>query len=182
MATLGANAQVTTPRMQLLPSGFVGPDSINHYIVIKAAKKSKADLYKKTLTYLNSVYDNPGAVMRLVDGESITIKAETKAILGKHDFAVYNTSYNVLIEFKDGLIKFQPNIETLKEYITNSTPPKTYYVSSEDSPVTNDLNVIWVIDKKKNIRVLFHKEMKESADKWVNNYIASIVSKVNDTW
>jgi hypothetical protein len=127
-------------------------------------------------------YDNPGAVMRLVDGESITIKAETKAILGKHDFAVYNTSYNVLIEFKDGLIKFQPKIEILSEYITDSTPPKDYYVSSEDSPVTNDLNVIWVVDKKKNIGVLFHKEMKDSADQWVNNYIAGIVGKLNETW
>jgi hypothetical protein len=181
LATLGAIAQVTIPRMQLLPSGFVGPDTTKNYLVIEMPKVSKVDLYKRTLTYINNLYNNPQAVVNAVDGESITVNASTEALRGFNESYKYPMRYNVVIEFREGKIKFSPQVTELSEVWVAGEAPHKIYISSENSQSKVELSCVWLI-RKSGERVLLKPELKASLDSWVNNYIAGIVSKVNDTW
>jgi len=175
-----AAAQAPVTKMDLRPSGFFGPDSISRYVIINMPKVNKADLYKKTLTYVNSLYQDPQAVVTAVPGESITINAQTDNIKGKAENAYYPTKYNIIIEFKDGKIKFQPTIISMVEHwraIERSTP---FYVSNKQSTDPYEVNAVWIV--RDNGPLLFHKEVKLSLDEWINGYIAGIASKVNDAW
>jgi hypothetical protein len=174
-------AQQATPRMELKTSGFVGPDSTKNYVVIDAPKIAKADLYKKTLTYINSLYNDPQKVVNAVEGESITINASTDAITGSNPSYKYPMSYNIVIEFRDGKIKFAPRVLEFVEVWSANKAPYKYYVSGKDSPTAGEVNCIWIYGKD-DTRILFKPALKKSFDQWANNYIAGIVSKFNDTW
>jgi acyl-CoA synthetase (AMP-forming)/AMP-acid ligase II len=105
-------------KMELKYTGFIGLDTTKHYVIIEAPKYSKADLYKRTLTYLNSLYPNPQRVISVVNGESITINANTDAIKAATKPVFYPMSYTITMEFKDGKIKFQPSINNMREHGT----------------------------------------------------------------
>ncbi len=108
-----AFAQRPKPMMLLNQHGFVGPDSISTYVVIEVPKLPKAEFYKKTLTYLNSIYKNPSRVITTVENESIIVNGFTEEIKGPISFYEYPTNYNIKIQFKDGKLRFEPKIVDL---------------------------------------------------------------------
>jgi hypothetical protein len=177
----GSIAQQPAPTMELRENGFSGADSTKNYVVIEVPKVSKADLYKKTLTFINGLYNDPQHVVTTVDGESLTVNAKTDAIHGVNPSYKYPTSYSIVIEFKEGKIKFAPKILEFSEIWAANRPPSKYYVSGKDSPTPSEVNCIWIFDKNDK-RILFNPELKVSFDRWVNNCIAGIQTKVNDTW
>jgi hypothetical protein len=61
---------------KLTPAGFVSAaDTTTTFVVIDAAGATQAQLYKKALLYLSSLYVSPKDVLSTVDNESITVNA-----------------------------------------------------------------------------------------------------------
>lgn len=182
LSVAAAHAQVLVPEVSLKPIGLVGPDSTKNYVVILVPKATKADLYKKTLTYLNSIYKNPAKVISSVDGESITVNGYTDEIKGSFHLYTYSMHYNINLQFKDGKIKLQPNITDLIEDKHDSKPDLKYYINSYDSPDRAEVNCIYLKQVGSGKVVLFNQALKSSIDIWANNYVAGIVKSFNDNW
>lgn len=116
-----------------------------------------------------------------VDGESITINANIDAIHGSNLSSKYPMSYNIVIEFKDGKIKFAPVVLEFSENWSQYRPLDRFYVSNLNSPNKNVILCVWYTSKNGRSMIL-NPELKQSFDQWANSYIAGIVSKVNDNW
>lgn len=150
-----ANAQFL-----LTPTGFVdkaNPDK--DYVVLNVDGKTKAELYKNTLVYLNSIYSNPKEAISTVDGESITVSAIDESALA----AVYN-KYTFSFEFKDGKIKVNRPAYAL--YFTPNGVMKEY-------------------DVYNNKGKLRREKDKENLETFYNGYVTLIktnAEKKNDNW
>jgi hypothetical protein len=175
-------AQSSVPKMELKRTGFVGPDSTKNYIVLDMPKMTKADLYKKTLTYLNGIYNNPGKVISSVDGESITVNGFTDEVKGALQWYKYPMSYNINLQFKNGKIRIAPSITNLKEIWSDDEPPRQFYISNTDSPNSIEINCVWMKSKKDDSYFLLNQKLKLSIDKWINQYVAGISNGLSESW
>lgn len=170
-------------RIELKHNGFYSSiDSTKSYVVIEVPKLKQTEIYKKTLTYLNSIYKNPASVISTVEGESITINGMTEAIKGDLNWYRYPFSYNIVIQFKDGKLRFEPRYIKLLEYWAESKPPRTIYLSNTDSPNQVEINCIFMKNKDNPSYWLFKTDIKESIDKWANNYLQEISKNLADNW
>lgn len=173
-------AQVVPQRMQLRPSGFVGPDSVSHYVIVNVPGVKQYDLYKRASAFINTLYLNPQAVIAKVDGESIVINAINNNIKGKSEGVTYEVAYNIAIDFKDGRFKFTPKILSLIEHRQFIDRTEKYYVSNKESSDPRELNAIWIVRDKGPL--LFMPELKQNLDAWINSYVAGMVNKTADNW
>ena len=140
-------------------------------------KSTKADLYKKTLTYINSLYQSPQNVVAAVPDESITVNANTESLKGWIGIYKYPLTYNIVLEFKDGKIKFEPKVIELYEVSKIDGEKKPYYIESDGK----NRKCVW-LRQANGQYIIYGKELKRSLDQWVNDYIAGISQKVNDNW
>jgi len=175
-------AQSTIPKFELKPNGLVGPDSTKNYIVLEAPKISKLDLYKKTLTYLNSIYNNPSKVITSVEGESIIVNGFTEAVRGPIGFYKYPMSYNINIQFKDGRMKIEPYIVSLAEVWSKNEPERKIYINASDSPERAEINCIFMISNKTGKSFVFNEKLKAGIESWINAYVAGIAKSYSDNW
>lgn len=169
-------------RVELKPYGFANAsDSTKSFVVVEVPNLKQADIYKKALTYLNSLYQNPSKVISVVDGESITVNGSTDQIKGSLSWYKYPFSYNIVLQFKDGKIRYEPKFVSLEEIWSNTKPPRKFYVASTDSKNKAELDCIY-IERDNGSYILFKKELKESLENWANKYIQGIASKVAENW
>lgn len=167
-ATSSMMAQVVQ-RFDLKHTGFVdAKDSTKNYVVLEYPKMSKVDLYKKTLTYLNSLYKVPGAVISIVDGESITVNGHSDQPNVDNGVFKYPFDYNIVFQFKDGKIRVQPRIIKIEELFNGGLTP--FYVSSTDSPQETEVKCIYMKNKNGKGYWLFQDKIKETFKVWANTY------------
>lgn len=141
--TTAATFAQSIPKMELKPNGFVSAaDSTKNYVVLEVPKMKQAKLYKKTLTYLNGLYKNPSQVISAVDGESITVNGYDDGISTIKGLNRYPLSYNVVLQFKDGKIRYQPSATKI-EYLLNDKPFSQIYVSNTERPEGISALAIW---------------------------------------
>lgn len=179
--TTAANFAQSIPKMELKPNGFVSAaDSTKNYVVLEVPKVKQAELYKKTLTYLNGFYKNPSQVISAVDGESITVNGITNEIKGSIEWYKYPMEYNIMIQFKDGKMKVSPKIISLNEIWSESKPARKIYLKNTDSPKHVEISCIYMQHKVGYF--LFLKELKESLDSWANGYTSGITKNLSDNW
>jgi hypothetical protein len=177
-----ANAQVKTPQMQLSRIGFVGADTTKNYVVLEVPNMSKGDLYTKAMAYLTTQYKNPALAVRPVGSESIVVNAMDNQISLDGNLYKYPFNYNVVLQFKDGKIKFEPKIFDIKEVFTVDGSAKVYYLSSTDSPNPHEINSIWTKSNKDSSYFLLNKDLKNALDQWLNKYIENLSAGIKQDW
>lgn len=179
----GVFAQDSIPKIVLIQSGFVNEiDSTKNYIVVDFPDKTKTELYKSTLIYLNKIYRSPKSVLTTVENESIVINGFTESIRDALYWIVIQMEYNINIQFKDGKLKFEPIITELREVVSSDKKNKIY-IANTDSPEVSEINTIWMASRKNEGYFLFNEELKLNIDKWMNNYVSSLVVELNkDDW
>lgn len=177
---LSVNLKAQT--ITLTANGFVdASDSTKNYIVLDQKKTSKMDLYKKTLTYLNGIYKNPAAVISSVDGESITVNARGEFQTTEKLFN-YPFSYTLLIQFKDGKMKFQPELNNINEIYIVSDKLKKVYLRNTDSPDIHEINAIFFKSKKDGLYYPLKDEIIVKLNSWANSSLENIKTALNDKW
>lgn len=120
-------AGIANAQFELTPKGFI--DKANpekDYLVLSFEGKSKADLYKSTLAYLNTLYSNPNETISKIDGENITVTA-----LDDNTISTVNNRYTFAFEFKDGKIKVTPS--SYLSYYSTASGRQTDYEIYNDS-------------------------------------------------
>jgi hypothetical protein len=181
LASLNLKAQDSIPKMELRHNGFVGIgiDSTKTFVVLEFPKKSKNDLYKNCLTYLNGIYRNPDRVLSVVENESITINGLTESIKSELYWYKYPMYYNIKILFKENKLRFESTITDLTE-IWSENKERKVYVANTDSPNSVEVNCIWMSNKNENGYFLFKEDLKKSIDNWINGYIKSLVNGIKE--
>ena len=180
-ATTSIMAQIAN-RIDLKHNGFVdAKDSTKNYIVLDYPKMSKVDLYKKTLTYLNSLYQNPAAVISAVDGESITVNGMADNFKTKLYWWKYDYRYNITFQFKDGKIRFAPRFVSLMED-PDPSPKREIYLANTDTGKEGEIDCIFMLSKKEPKYFVFKDDLKSNLDKWANDYLVGIEAAINDKW
>lgn len=184
--TTAATFAQSIPKMELRPNGFVSAaDSTKNYVVLEVPKMKQAELYKKTLTYLNGLYKNPSQVISAVDGESITVNGYTDAITTTKGLYKYPLKYNLILKFKDGKIRFETRISELEERFNNENSGHPFYVANTDSPQKVEVRAIYMKSTKNTGYYLINDELKFKLDYWVNNYLNNTIGSLtsnNDNW
>jgi len=175
-------AQGGIAKMYLKASGFTGVDSTKSYVVLEYDKIMKGDLYKKSLTYLNGIYKTPSKVISVVEGESITVNGFDDHLSQAGNLYKFPFSYNIVLQFKDGKIKFEPRIVEMKEIFTVNNKETPFYVNSLQSPKPVEIHCIYLHNNEKNVTILFQEDIKLAIDKWINSYISGINNAMVDNW
>lgn len=169
-------------KIELKHNGFAAvPDSTKNYAVLECPKVSKVDLFKKTLTYVNSLYQNPSRVVTSVEGESITVNAVMTDIKTKLYWFKYEFTYNIVIQFKDGKVRFEPKFVDLIED-PNPSPKRKIYLANTDSPKPNEIDCVFMTSNKNPGYFVNQEGIKQSIDTWANGYLAGIDKALNDKW
>lgn len=114
---------------------------------------------KKTLTYLNGIYSVPGAVISLVDGESITVNAMNDTFKTRLALYKYKYRYNVVLQFKDGKIKVTPKYVLLMED-PEPSPKRKIYLANTDSPNKVEINAIYTFSQKNKYYYVLKDDLK----------------------
>jgi hypothetical protein len=84
-------------------------DGFTDYVVIQCTDKTKEEIYKKTINWINFTYKNPNKViLAKIENDYIRIQGFASDILcfntlGKN---CYNADYQIEVSFKDGKYKF----------------------------------------------------------------------------
>ena len=161
-------------KLQLTPHGFVdSKNSDKDYVVLKFDGLTMSELYKKTYTYLSSLYVKPKEVISYVEGSSISIKAIHKKSIKPSNGGSYDAHYVINLAFKDGKIKF--TFSNL--YATMGSTYKTYisrrYANNEAFPLT--------VFNRKGIG---SKMWVPAFEVFANSYISNLKSGVlaDDDW
>jgi len=171
-----AYAQDSISKMQLLHDGFKTMDSINNFIVLEFPNKTQKALYNASLTTLNSFYVSPKTVITPHADESIVVEAISQNL--DDGLYTYSMRYNMIIQFKEGKVKFQPKIIGL----TRTFYEKEYkmYVCSEDSPNRVEIECIWMFSNKDNNYFVIKKEIKALLERWINGYITALQKGIKE--
>lgn len=98
-------------QLTFTPTGFQAEDG-RSFIVIESEGDDQKELYQKSLTYLQGIFNSPNHALSSVDGQSITVNGfQPNAIRNRYKKLrfVYDLTYSATFEFKDGKVKFQVN-------------------------------------------------------------------------
>lgn len=98
-------------QLEITPDGFKSERDGRLFLVLNA-EGSQTDLFNKSLTYLNGLYESPVSAISKVDGESITVTGfSPKTVKSAYKRLKYNydLEYSLTFEFKDGKVKYQVN-------------------------------------------------------------------------
>jgi hypothetical protein len=110
---------------KLTPTGFTAD-----YIVLEYPGKSKEDLYKKTLLFLNKKYTSPKDVVSKVENESISVNGYSPNSIRRNKLHVFNMDYKIVLEFKDG--KIRVNAPTFELTAFNSHQQTLWLIKNND--------------------------------------------------
>lgn len=166
---------------KLTPAGFVSAaDTTKTFIVIDAAGSTQAQLYKKALLYLSSLYVSPKDVLSTVDNESITVNAIAERAIKMKVLYLnpsWDVNYTITFQFKDGRMRvFQPSINGM-----NTRTGDVYRTASVIGG--NGRNHKEVYNGKGELK---QKDGKENLEQFINAYIQTaatgIVSGKEDNW
>ncbi len=84
-------------------------ESITDYIVVSFKDQTQSVLYKKTLDWIAVTYKNPNEIIKSqIENDFIRIEGFETNFNGSS-----NCSYQIEISFKDGKLKFDPQIFTI---------------------------------------------------------------------
>lgn len=168
-------------QFQLTASGFVAQkDSTKTYFVVDVPGTKQAELYKRSLLYLNGLYVSPKDVLSSVDGESITVNAVAKrAIKMKHLYLnpSWDVNYTIGFQFKDDRLRItRPSINKIYTYTGDIY--RTASISGNQG--TNHKEIY---SKKGELKL---KDGKENLETYINGYvkafIEAVAKKTDDNW
>lgn len=183
ISTNQAYSQIEAPFIELKSSGFSGTDSTKNYIVIEVPNYSKDQLFKLTHAYLNSIYQNPAEVISVVEGESIVVNGFTNSIKGDLEWYEYPMHYQIIYQFKDEKIRFEPSITDLKEIWSTSESARKIYIKNTDSPKDVEINAIYMKNKDNSSYFLFKEDLKSGIDRWIKFHVNGLTEAIKaDDW
>lgn len=141
-------------KFELTPNGFVdSEDHTKNYLVLEFPNKTKEDLFKETLIYLNKTYFSPQDIISTVENETITITAVSSTLIRAMISEFYN-QYSITLSFKDNKVKIDsPNVN-----LFTKTGYKLYISNGNDN----------VFNKKGQIN---YKRAKEGLELFANNFV-----------
>lgn len=170
-------------QFMLTKDGFISSaDSSKNYIVMQFPGKSKDELFKRALTFLNTQFANPDRAISKVDGESITINGVAdNAVFIKGLFGLglnYNLNYTETIEFKDGRIRIiAPSINRIYTY-TNNTVTSIHLLNGYE-PGANNRDIF---SKNGKVKIESAKVNLENYFAAWNTMLTNGIGKPNDNW
>lgn len=165
----------------LTPEGFVSAaDSTKSFIVVDATGLTQAQLYKRALLYLSSLYVSPKDVLSTVENESITVNAVAERAVKMKVLYLnpsWDVNYTVTFQFKDGRMRiFQPSINGM-----NTKTGDVYRTASLNGGKGPNHKQVY-----NNKGELKQKDGKENLEQFINAYIqaaaAGIISAKEDNW
>lgn len=156
--------------LELTPNGFtnVNDPSID-YVVLETPNATQAELYNSTLAYLQTQYQNPDAVLTVIENEQITINGLAKDQIKDPYVSLY---YNLVFRFKDGKLRMDMPVMELKN-LMNDLSYRRLFVSMEKRGFLNDKYGIWTKGK------LRFPEAKNNLEDFFNTYLANIAAHAN---
>ena len=81
-------------------------EGFTDFIVVNCDGKTKEELYKKALDWINITYKNPKEVIKSqIDNEYIRIEGSSESLICSN-VKCYNSKYQIELSFKDGKYKF----------------------------------------------------------------------------
>jgi hypothetical protein len=115
LASLAINAQdaaeptaiatMTADKIQLTSAGFTD------FIVVPVENTTQAELYKKTLDWINMAYKSPDDVIKgKIENDYIRLEGSSPSLVAFNPMGkfTYLTRYQIEVSFKDGKYKFDP--------------------------------------------------------------------------
>lgn len=161
--------------LELTPTGFKNiQEPTLDYIVLNIGKTSQQDLYKNTLSYLQTLYSHPDAVLTTIDNEQITVNGLAKDQIRDPYVSLY---YNLVFKFKEGKIRMDMPIIELKN-LMNDLSYRYLFISMEKRGFLNDKYGIWTKGK------LRFPDAKDNLENFFNIYLANINTNATkkDDW
>lgn len=156
-------------KFELTPQGFVdSADHTKNYLVLEFPNKTKEELFKETMIYLNKSYFSPQDIISSVDKETITITTLSSHLIRAMVSEFYN-QYSITFSFKDGKVKIDaPNVNLFNK--------KGYKLSISNG---NDN----IFNKKGQVNYKRAKEGLELfAQKFVLSYKLAMSDEKNEDW
>ena len=98
-------------QLVMTPEGIKGADS-REFVVLETGELSQEEIYQKSLTFLNGMYNSPKDAISAVENSSITVNGfQPEAIRSQYKRLkhTYDLRYSITLEFKEGKVKFQVN-------------------------------------------------------------------------
>lgn len=96
-------------QMELRPNGMVDQSTGKGFLVIDSPG-SQYELYSKSLTWVNGMYNSPLHSVNSVVDHSITVKGVSeRAVKSRYKNLkyTYDLHYSITLEFKEGKVKYQ---------------------------------------------------------------------------
>ncbi|RXG31811.1 hypothetical protein [Leeuwenhoekiella marinoflava] len=174
--SLSVSAQA--PKFELTPQGFTSAsDPEQNYLVIESPELDQAQVYKKALTYLHSIYSNPDEALSVIENEQITVAGYAPNSIHRNGMHVFDMDYNYILKFKDGKLR----IDAPTFGLTTFTDHKQvlHLVWTKFSFNGSDLGIYGKKDKLKSDRA------KEDLENHFNAIVAGIFEAINsagDDW
>lgn len=160
-------------QFELTPKGFVDRSNPEKdYLVLTIDGKSKADLYKQSLIFLNKLYASPKDVISAVDGEVITINGIEKDAIRRTAMHKFSINYTITLEFKDGKIKATASSFKLTSYAAGHQQIMhlTY------SGFSMDGSDFGIFGKKGDLK---YEKTKSDLENFFNIYLDNLKSHLN---
>lgn len=157
---------------ELTPDGLVSKiDPAKKYVVVTMDSASKERLYNLANVALNSMYNNPKAVLSMVENESITITASATKSVHRNSMHVFDMYYSLNLEFRDGRFKINAPSFTLTTYTTKEQKLLLVSNNSFDGSqlgIYNTSGKLKSPDAKKDIEIYFDSLIKLLIEKMDN--------------
>jgi len=98
-------------QFSMTPNGMLTQEGETYVVII--AQEDQDNLYKKSLTYLNGIFNAPNHAISGVENKSITVNGFSENAIEsklKRNFAIkYDLRYSITFEFKDQKVKCEIN-------------------------------------------------------------------------
>ncbi len=152
----------------LTESGLIDSnDPQQGYTVFEFDGMNAPELYESALTYLNSSYENPDAVLATVPGESISVHGISGHAVKGRGAAKYDLDYAFTLRFKDG--KMRVDVPTFE--MGNRALAKLY-VSVDKRSLLGNVDGIWVRGDLKIERA------KTAIETFFNSYVTDLTQNI----
>ncbi|MGB4776136.1 MAG: hypothetical protein WBP45_13235 [Daejeonella sp.] len=177
--TLILIAKSSFAQFELTPNGFVDKSNKEKdYIVLNFEGKSKVDLYKKSLVFLNKLYVSPKNVISAVEGEAISINGVEKNSIRRTGMHRFSNNYTVSFEFKDGKIKVNAPGFKLTSFAAGHE--QTLYLVYSGFSI--DGSEFGIYSKKGELK---NEKAKNDLETFFNTYLTNLETELNsksDNW
>ena len=174
--SLSASAQA--PKFELTPQGFVNAsDQEQNYLVIESPELDQAQVYKKALKYLHTLYSNPDEALSVIENEQITVDGYAPNSVHRNGMHVFDMDYNYILKFKDGKLRIDAPVFNLTAF--TGQKQTLHLVWTKFSLNGSDLGIYGRKDKLKSERA------KEDLENHFNTIVSGLFKAINsagDDW